>query len=121
METTNKQSDKIFAKIILEQSHLRYINDLLEEMYDTTNITEEYKCAALDYLYNEKRETQDRLRDLKIEYKTSMLEEQDTCSGKIEIEYDDISKETLFEFYRYLNRWVYTGEGSVSYHTVETT
>lgn len=120
METTNKQkSDNIFAKIILEQSHLRYVNDLLEEMYDTSGNFTEYQDAYLNLLYNEKKETQDRLRDLKIEYKTSMKDESDTCSGKIEIEYDGISNETLFELYRYLNRWVYTGEGKVSYHTVE--
>lgn len=129
MENTNKQSDNIFAQIILEQSHLRYINDLLEEMYDTssrangsydtTGAFTEYEDAALNFLYNEKEETQDRLRELKIEYKNIMKEESKTCSGKIEIEYDDISNETLFELYRYLNRWVYTGDGKVSYHTVE--
>lgn len=119
METTNNKSDDIFAKIILEQSHLRYVNDLLEEIYDTTGNFTEYKDAALNYLYNEKEDTQDRLRELKIEYKTSMKEESDTCYGKIEIEYDGISNETLFELYRYLNRWVYTGEGKVSYKTVE--
>lgn len=129
METTNKKSDNIFAQIILEQSHLRYINELLEEMYDTSSCANgsydttgaftEYEDAALNYLYNEKEDTQDRLRELKIEYKNTIKEESKTCSGKIEIEYDDISKETLFELYRYLNRWVYTGEGYVSYHTVE--
>ena len=129
METTNNKSDSIFAKIILEQSHLRYINDLLEEMYDTSsrangsydtpaNFTE-YQDAALNYLYNEKEDTQDRLRELKIEYKTTMKEESKTCSGKIVIEYDGILTDTLFELYRYLNRWVYTGEGKVSYKTVE--
>jgi len=119
METTNNKSDNIFAKIILEQSHLIYINDLLEEMYDTTENFTEYQDAALKYLYNEKKDTQVKLRELKKEYKTSMKEESDTCSGKIEIEYDDISTDTLFELYRYLNRWVYSGEGSVSYKTVE--
>ena len=123
MEKTNKQSDNIFAQIILEQSHLRYVNDLLEEMYDTSYDKDsdftEYEDAAFNLLYNEKKETQDRLRELKIEYKNIMKEESKTCSGKIEIEYDDISNETLFELYRYLNRWVYTGEGRVSYHTVE--
>ena len=119
MEKTNKQSDNIFAQIILEQSHLRYVNDLLEEMYDKDSDFTEYEDAALNFLYNEKEETQDRLRELKIEYKNIMKEESKTCSGKIEIEYDDISNETLFELYRYLNRWVYTGEGRVSYHTVE--
>lgn len=129
MEKKNKQSDNIFAQIILEQSHLRYVNDLLEEMYDTSSRANgsydkdsdftEYEDVALNFLYNEKKETQDRLRELKIECKNIMKEESKTYSGKIEIEYDDISNETLFELYRYLNRWVYTGEGRVSYHTVE--
>ena len=119
METTNKQSDNIFAQIILEQSHLRYVDDLLEEMYDKDSDFTEYQDAALNFLYNEKEETQDRLRELKIEYKNIMKEESKTCSGKIVIEYDDILTDTLFELYRYLNRWVYTGEGRVSYHTVE--
>ena len=87
--------------------------------YDKDSDFTEYEDAALNFLYNEKKETQDKLRELKIEYKNIMKEESKTCSGKIEIEYDDILTDTLFELYRYLNRWVYTGEGRVSYKTVE--
>lgn len=119
MEKTNKQSDNIFAQILLEQAHIEFVNEQIDNIYDKIGEFTENEDAELNFLWNDRTETQDRLRELKIEYKNIMKEESKTCSGKIIIEYDGISNETLFELYRYLNRWVYTGEGSVSYKTVE--
>ena len=119
MEKTNKQSDNIFAQIILEQAHIGYINDRIDDIYDKIGEFTENKDAELFFLNNEKTQTENRIRDLKMEYNNALKEESKTLSGKIEIEYDGISNDTLWELYRYLNRWVYTGEGKVSYHTVE--
>ena len=119
MEKTNKQSENIFAQIILEQAHIGYINDRIDDIYDKFGEFTENEDAELFFLNNEKTQTENRIRDLKMEYNNALKEESKTLSGKIEIEYDGISNYTLWELYRYLNRWVYIGEGKVSYHTVE--
>lgn len=119
MEKTNKQSDNIFAQIILEQAHIEFVNEQIDNICDKIGEFTEVEDATLNFLFNEKEETQKRLRELKIDYTNIMKEERTKVSGKIEIEYDGISNDTLWELYRYLNRWVYSGEGKVSYHTVE--
>lgn len=119
MEKTNKQSDNIFAQIILEQAHIEFVNEQIDNICDKIGEFTEVEDATLNFLFNEKEETQKRLRELKIDYTNIMKEESKTCTGKIEIEYDGISNDTLWELYRYLNRWVYNGDGKVSYHTVE--
>jgi hypothetical protein len=119
MEKTNKQSENIFAQIILEQAHIGFINDRIDDIYDKIGEFTENEDAELFFLNNEKTQTKNRIEELKMEYTNAIKEESKTFSGKIEIEYDGISNDTLWELYRYLNRWVYNGEGKVSYHTVE--
>lgn len=120
MEKTNKESDNIFAQIILEQAHIEFINEQIDNIYDKDEDITEYEDAALNFLYNEKKETQNRLRELKIDYANIMKEENTTVSGKIEIEYKDIPDELRFYIYRFLNKCVMDNPG-VSYHTVENT
>lgn len=119
MEKTNKQSENIFAQIILEQAHIGFINDRIDDIYDKIGEFTEEEDAELFFLNNEKTQTENRIEELKMEYNNALKEESKTCTGKIEIEYDGISNDTLWELYRYLNRWVYNGDGKVSYRTIE--
>ena len=120
MEKTNKQSDNIFAQIILEQSHLNFVNEQLEEMYDKIGEFTEEEDATIYFLNNEKNLTINKINELKIDYANIMKEENTTVSGKIEIEYKDIPDELRFYIYRFLNKCVMDNPG-VSYHTVENT
>ena len=54
MEKTNKQSDNIFAQIILEQAHLNFVNEQLEEIYDKIGEFTEEEDATIYFLNNEK-------------------------------------------------------------------
>ena len=119
MEKTSKQSENIFAQIILEQAHIEFVNEQIDNIYDKTSEFTENEDAELFFFNNDKTQTENRIRDLKMEYTNALKEESKTVSGKIEIEYDGISNDTLWDLYRYLNRWVYSGGGKVSYHTVE--
>lgn len=119
MEKTNKQSENIFAQILLEQAHIEFVNEQIDNIYDKIGEFTENEDAELFFLNNEKTQTENRIEELKMEYNNSLKEESKTFSGKIEIEYDGISTDTLWELYRYLNRWVYNAEGKVSYHTLE--
>lgn len=118
MEKTNKQSDNIFAQIILEQSHLNYVNEQLEEIYDKIGELTEEEDATIYFLNNEKNITIDKINELKIDYANIMREENTTVSGKIEIEYKDIPDELRFYIYRFLNKCVMDNPG-VSYRTIE--
>ena len=120
MEKTNKQSDNIFAQIILEQAHIEFVNEQIDNICDKIGEFTEVEDATLNFLFNEKEETQKRLRELKIDYTNIMKEETTTVTGKIEIEYKDISDEVRFYIYRFLNKCVMDNPG-VSYHTVENT
>lgn len=118
MEKTNKQSDNIFAQIILEQSHLNFVNEQLEEIYDKTGELTEEEDATIYFLNNEKNITIDKIKELKMDYANLMREENTTVSGKIEIEYKDIPDELRFYIYRFLNKCVMDNPG-VSYRTIE--
>lgn len=118
MEKTNKQSDNIFAQIILEQSHLNFVKEQLEEIYDKIGEFTEEEDATIYFLNNEKNITIDKIKELKIDYANLMREENTTVSGKIEIEYKDIPDEVRFYIYRFLNKCVMDNPG-VSYRTVE--
>lgn len=118
MEKTNKQSDNIFAQIILEQSHLNFVNEQLEEIYDKIGEFTEEEDATIYFLNNEKNITIDKIKELKIDYANLMREESTTVSGKIEIEYKDIPDELRFYIYRFLNKCVMDNPG-VSYRTIE--
>lgn len=118
MEKNNK--DNIFAKIILEQTHLNYINEQLEEMCDKTGEFTEAEDDTIFFLFNEKNLTINKIQELKIDYANLMKEESPTFSGKIEIEYKDIPDEIRFYIYRFLNKCVMDNPG-VSYRTVENT
>lgn len=120
MEKTNKQSDNIFAQILLEQAHIEFVNEQIDNIYDKIGEFTENEDAELNFLWNEREETQKRLRELKIDYANIMKEESTTVSGKIEIEYKDIPDELRFYIYRFLNKCVMDCPG-VSYHTVENT
>ena len=120
MEKTNKQSDNIFAQIILEQAHIEFVNEQIDNICDKIGEFTEVEDATLNFLFNEKEETQKRLRELKIDYTNIMKEETTTVTGKIEIEYKDIPDEVRFYIYRFLNKCVMDNPG-VSYHTVENT
>lgn len=120
MEKTNKESDNIFAQIILEQSHLNFVNEQLEEIYDNIDEFTEAENATLNFLNNEKNLTINKIKELKIDYVNLMKEENTTVSGKIEIEYKDIPDELRFYIYRFLNKCVMDNPG-VSYRTVENT
>ena len=118
--TFSKESDNIFAQIILEQAHIEFINEQIDNIYDKVGELTEYEDASLNFLFNEKDETQNRLRELKMEYTNALKEESATCTGKIEIEYKDIPDEVRWELYHILNKYVMTVPG-FSYHTVENT
>ena len=118
MEKTNKQSDNIFAQIILEQSHLNFVNEQLEEIYDKIGELTEEEDATICFLNNEKNITIEKIKELKIDYANLMREENTTVSGKIEIEYKDIPDELRFYIYRFLNKCVMDNPG-VSYRTIE--
>ena len=120
MEKTNKKSDNIFAQILLEQAHIEFVNEQIDNIYDKIGEFTETEDAELNFLWNEREETQNRLRELKIDYANIMKEENTTVSGKIEIEYKDIPDELRFYIYRFLNKCVMDNPG-VSYHTVENT
>lgn len=120
MEKTNKQSDNIFAQIILEQSHLNFVNEQLEEICDKIGEFTEEEDATIFFLLNEKYLTINKINELKIDYANLMKEESTTVTGKIEIEYKDIPDEFRFYIYRFLNKCVMENPG-VSYHTVENT
>lgn len=116
MEKNNK--DNIFAQIILEQSHLNYVNQKLEEIYDNIGEYTETEEELVYMLNNEKDITINKIRELKVDYANIIKEESTTVSGKIEIEYKDIPDEIRFYIYRFLNKCVIDNPG-VSYRTVE--
>ena len=118
MEKTNKQSDNIFAQILLEQAHIEFVNEQIDNIYDKIGEFTENEDAELNFLWNERTETQNKLRELKIDYANIMKEESTTVSGKIEIEYKNITDELRFYIYRFINKCVMDNPG-VSYHTVE--
>lgn len=118
MEKINKQSDNIFAQIILEQAHIEFVNEQIDNICDKIGEYTEKEDATLNFLFNEKEVTQNRLRELKMEYTNALKEESATCTGKIEIEYKDIPDEVRWDIYRLLNKYVMTVPG-FSYHTVE--
>lgn len=92
MKNTN---DNIFAKIILEQAHLDFINEKLEELYDDDE-------ATFNFLIHEKIATNDRIHELKKDYIDAM--NPNTVTGKIEINYDNIPDDVRWELYHFLNR-----------------
>ena len=104
MEKTNKQSDNIFAQIILEQSHLNFVNEQLEEIYDKIGEFTEEEDATIYFLNNEKNITIEKINELKIDYANLMREESTTVSGKIEINYENIPDDVRWELYHFLNR-----------------
>lgn len=118
MEKKTKESDNIFAQILLEQAHIEFVNEKIDNIYDKTGELNEYEDTSLNFLFNEKEETQKRIRDLKVEYTKALKKESATCTGKIEIEFEDIPDDVRWEIYHFLNKYVVTVPG-FSYHTVE--
>ena len=116
--TFRKKSDNIFAQIILEQTHLNYVNEQLEEIYDKIGEFTEEEDATIFFLNNEKTITINKIQELKIDYANTMKEENTTVSGKIEIDYENIPDEIRWDMYHYLNKLVLTVPG-FSYKTVD--
>ena len=120
MEKKNKQSDNIFAQILLEQAHIEFVNEQIDNICEKNGEFTETEEAELIFLFNEKNITINKIQELKIDYANIMKEESTTVTGKIEIEYKDIPDEVRFYIYRFLNKCVMDNPG-VSYYTVENT
>lgn len=98
MEDNSK--DNIFSQIILEQAHLQYINDQLDNIYDKIGEWTEAESFTIDMLYNEKQKTKEEIAKLKEEYARPV---ELRSTGQIVINYDGIDEDTKFDIYRWLN------------------
>lgn len=116
MENKIKESDNIFAKLILEKTHLDFLNEQIDEIYDNTDEITELENSELDFLFQEINDTEEEITYLKSE----LMFVPDLSTGKIEIEYKDIPDDVRFELYHILNSYVVKVPG-FSYHTVENT
>lgn len=107
--------DNIFAKLILEQAHLDFLNESVDKIYEADDLSET-DSKTLDFLFQEINDTEEELTYLKSE----LLFIPDLSTGKIEIEFKDIPDDVRFELYHILNSYVIKVPG-FSYHTVENT
>lgn len=100
----NTKANNIFTKIILEQAHLDFINDNIDQLRDEneTLIPDEEQMATFNFLFDERTKTEDRIRELKKDYIDAM--NPNTVTGKIEINYENIPDEVRWELYHFLNR-----------------
>lgn len=118
---TTERSNEILAEIALNTEHLRYVNEAIDEIYECPGELTDCNEAELDYLYGEKEDTQGRIKKLREEFKSEVLVDCDTCTGKIEIVYSDLPDDIRFDLYRYLNRLFFDFPSKFNYKTVENT
>lgn len=121
MKNTNntEKTDKLFAEITLNGAHLELINNTIEDIYEQNENLSDCNQAELDYLYAEKKETENRIQDLKKQYKEMIFNDINTCTGKIEIEYKDLPDEIRFQIYRFLNKISFDYPAEFGYRTIE--
>lgn len=114
----NTKANNIFAKIILEQAHLDFINDNIAELkFENDNlIPDDDKIATFNFLSGERTKTEDRIRELKKDYIDAM--NTNTVTGKIEINYENIPDDVRWELYHFLNRLALDVPG-FGYRTIE--
>ena len=104
------------AEIALEQEHLRYVEEQMNDLLFNKGYSND--DVEIYFLNFEKDETKKRIEALKSELKAETRQIYDTCTGKIEIEYEDIPDDVRWDLYRILNKYVMTVPG-FGYHTVE--
>lgn len=109
-----EDKDNIFAKLILEKTHLDFLNEQIDEIYENNDEITELENAELDFLFQEINDTEEEITYLKSE----LLFVPDLSTGKIEIEYKDIPDDVRFELYHILNSYVIKVPG-LSYRTLE--
>ena len=120
MIRNSEKANEIFASILLEEAHIDYVNECIENIYDKIGELNEFEEDTLNFLMNEKNKTLDRIHELKIDYNQALVDQTDTCTGKIEINYENIPDEKRFQLYRFLNSMCFSTPG-FNYKTVENT
>lgn len=119
----SNQKDTTLAKIMLEQSHLDFINQQIEDMLELPEYQECFNADSnstyldeLHMLYNEQAKTKQEIESLRNDYKMLLR----VNTGKIVIEFENISDSKLWEIYHLLNRETYKDDnGWLKYTTVD--
>lgn len=106
------------AEIALEQEHLRYVEEQMNDLLFNKGYSND--DVEIYFLNFEKDETKKRIEALKSELKAETQQIYDTCTGKIEIIYENIPDDKRFELYRFLNS-IYLSTPGFNYKTVENT
>lgn len=113
-----KTKDELLTEIMLEKTHLSFVNDELEKIYDKESEWTEEDTATINFLMNEKQLTLTTLNGLKKDYSSNYGEPKLLHTGKIEICYDSLPNDAKWELYRFLNNFVQKNT-EASYRTVE--
>lgn len=113
-----KTKDELLTEIMLEKTHLSFVNEELEKIYDKESEWSEEDKATINFLMNEKQLTLTTLNALKKDYSSNYGAPNLFHTGKIEICYDSLPNDAKWELYRFLNNFVQKNT-EASYRTVE--
>ena len=109
---------QIVNLIRLEETHLTLINETVEDLYCDPASPGMYSIWC-----GKKRDAEERIKNLKEEYKRALAEEQGVpttlLTGSITVEFKDVPKETISELYRTLNI-MFTENYGFTYRTNES-
>lgn len=92
-----------------EEQKLELINNSIDSLYDKIGPFTEVQDDSLHHWCKRKFETERTIAEIKKAIRGK-------SSGKIVIEYENVSREDLAELYRQLNRFTFSG-GNVKYET----
>lgn len=111
-----KNTENIFTELMLEKAHVYFVEDQIENINDKKGEITDEDEATLNFLYQEKESTLDRIKQLKTEYNEK--NNYTSVTGKIIIEYDNIPDDIRWDIYHLLNKYALTVPG-FSYRTLE--
>lgn len=103
-------SEQLANLLSQEEQNLELINHNIDSLYDKIGPFTEVQDDSLQHWCKRKFETERDIEEIKKAIRGK-------ASGKIVIEYENVSMEDLAELYRHLNKFTFSG-GSVKYETI---
>lgn len=103
-------SEQLANLLSQEEQNLELINHNIDSLYDKIGPFTEVQDSSLQHWCKRKFEVERTIAEIKKAIRGK-------SSGKIVIEYENVSREDLAELYRHLNRFTFSG-GSVKYETI---